>query len=214
MKKITTCILLLFSATISFCQQTNDGTKKSSIKKFYVQAGAGVTSSNGASIDFGIQAIWKSKWTGTISYQHIQIDPKNLPNNYEQGVTYVLFFPVYDEMPSNDMDILSVTIGKYFSSGKKTWFTTEAGLSFVKGQQFKFISQAVVTELFYLSSNYSFKEEAKTGFGGVVKADFNWAFLRYVGLGAGVYANFNSVQSPVGFELKLLVGRLNTKRKN
>ena len=111
------------------------------------------------------------------------------------------------------MDILSLTIGKYFETGRKTWFTTEAGLSFVNGQKIEFTSQPVVTELLYVSSNYDYKKDKKTGFGGVLKADFNWSFLPFEGLGTGVFANFNSLQSAVGFELKLLLGKLNTKRK-
>ena len=63
------------------------------------------------------------------------------------------------------------------------------------------------------SANYSVQKENKTTIGGVLKADFNWAFLPFAGLGAGVYANFNSIQSPVGFEIKLLIGKMNTKRK-
>lgn len=206
--------LLLSFIAVCFCQQTNNETKKSSIKKFYLQAGAGASSSTGASLDFGVQAILKSNWTVGISYKLLQMDPKNLPANYEPGVTFLIFFPVYDDMPLNDLGVFSLTAGKYFEAGRKTWFTAEAGLSFVNGQQFKFTSQPVITELFYVSSNYSFQEEDKTGFGGMLKADFNWAVLPYVGLGASAFANFNSVQSAAGFEVKLLFGWLNTKRKH
>jgi hypothetical protein len=213
MKKVTMLTLLLSFLTVCFCQQTNTEAKKSSIKKFYLQVGAGATSSIGASLDFGLQAITKSNWTVGISYKLLEMDPKNLPANYEPGVTLLIFFPVYDDMPSNDMNVFSLTAGKYFETGRKTWFTAEAGLSFVDGQQFKFTSQPVTTEFLYVSSNYSFQEESKSGFGGMVKADFNWAVLPYVGLGASAFANFNSVQSAAGFEVKLLLGRMNTKRK-
>jgi hypothetical protein len=105
-------------------------------------------------------------------------------------------------------------VGKYFETGRKTWFTTEAGLSIVSGQELKFTSQPIETGFLYWSSNYSVQKENKTTIGGVLKADFNWAFLPFAGLGAGVYANFNSIQSPVGFEIKLLIGKMNTKRKH
>lgn len=213
MKKVIMLTLLLSFVTVSFCQQTNEA-KKSSIKKFYLQAGAGATSANGASIDIGLQAILKSNWTVGISYKILEMDPKNLPANYEPGVTFLIFFPVYDDMPANDLGVFSLTAGKYFETGRKTWFTAEAGLSFVNGQQFKFTSQPVISEIFYVSSNYSFQEEDKTGFGGMLKADFNWAVLPYVGLGAGAFVDFNSVQTAAGFEVKLLLGGLNTKRKH
>jgi len=135
-----------------------------------------------------------------------------LPDDYECGFT-LLLFPVYDEFPYNEMDVFSLTVGKYFETARKTWFTAEAGLSFVNRQKMKFASQPVITEFLYWSSNYSVQKENKTGFGAMLKADFNWAVLPYVGLGAGAYANFNSVQSAAGFEVKLLLGWLNTKRK-
>ena len=214
MKKAIILNLLLSFVTVSFCQQSNNEAKQTSIKKFYLQAGAGVTSSDGASLDFGIQAILKSDWTIGISYKSMEMKPKNLPSNYERGVFYALIFPIYDEWPYNKMDIISITLGKYFETGRKTWVTAEGGLSFANGQKIKFTSQPVVTELLYVSSNYSYKREDKTGFGAMLKADFNWAVLPFAGLGASVFASINSVQSPLGFELKLICGWLNTKRKH
>lgn len=214
MKKNIILTLLLAFATTSFCQQSNDQAKQKSTKKFYLQAGTGFTSSNGASIDLGIQAILKSNWTIGFTYKFIQMDPKNLPANYEPGYTIIIIIPVYDDIPLNEMDVFSLTVGRYFETGRKTWFTAEAGLSLVNGQEMKFTSQPVVAGIFYKSSNYSFQKESKTGFGGLLKADFNWAFLPFAGLGTGAFANFNSLQPAVGFEVKLLLGWMNTKRKH
>ena len=47
----------------------------------------------------------------------------------------------------------------------------------------------------------------------MIRADYNWAFSRFFGLGAGVFANFNSIQSPVGFNLKLTMGMMRKKAK-
>ena len=52
-------------------------------------------------------------------------------------------------------------------------------------------------------------EEKKKTMGAVLKADFNWAFASFAGLGGGAFANFNSIQSPIGFQIKLLVGKMN-----
>ena len=210
MKKIIILTLLLSFITVSFCQQASNEVKQSAIKKFYLQGGAGMTSSRGASIDFGLQAILKSNWTVGISYKLIEIEPKNLPNDYEPA----FYFLFTDPLPTNDMKVFNLTVGKYFETGRKTWFTTEAGLSVVSGQELKFTSQPIEQDFLYWSSNYSVQKENKTTIGGVLKADFNWAFLPFAGLGAGVFANFNSIQSPVGFEIKLLIGWLNTKRKH
>lgn len=214
MKKVIILTLLLAFVTTSFCQQTSNETKQSAIKKIYLQGGTGLTNSGGISIDLGLQAVLKNNWTASISYKLVEIEPKNLPDTYQRGYTLLLVFPLYDEFPYNEMDIFSFAVGKYFETGRKTWFTAEAGLSFVNGQTMEFTSQPVISEILYVSSNYSVQKENKTGFGGVCKADFNWALLPFVGLGTGVFANFNSVQSAIGFEIKLLVGKLNKKRKH
>ncbi len=203
--------LLLLSCFLCFAAYSQ--TKEKSVKKIYLQAAAGGTSQNGFSGELGIQAILKSNWTATFSYHKIEMDPQNLPADYKEGVTILVFFPVYDEFPYNNMNLFSFTTGKFFETGRKTWFTTEAGFSIVNGEKVKFTSQPVVVSFLHTSSNYSFTKEKKTTFGGMLKADFNWAFLPYVGLGAGVFANFNSIQSPVGFQLKLTCGWMNNKKK-
>jgi hypothetical protein len=213
MKKIIISSVLLAFTVVTFCQRTENHTKESRIKKFYLQVGAGGGTSNGISFDFGIQAVLKNNWTAGISYKLVEMNPKNLPDNYERGFTLAIFFPLYDEFPYNEMDVFSLTVGKYFETGRKTWFTTEAGLSFVNGQQFKFTSQPVTSDGWHESSNYSVQKENKTGFGVMLKTDFNWAILPYVGLGAGVFASLNSVQSPLGFELKFICGNLRKHKK-
>ena len=211
-KNIYSLVLLLF-ATTTFCQQANNDVKASSTKKIYLQAGAGVATAAGVSYDFGIQAVLKSNWTVSASYKKVEMKAKNLPNDYERGVVYLIFFPIYDEWPLNKMNVFNFTLGKYIETGKKTWFTAEGGLSFVSGQKFTFASQPVETELFYVSSNYSYQKESKAGFGVILKSDFNWAVLPFAGLGAGVYADINSLQSPLGFELKFICGNLRKHKR-
>ena len=210
MKKIMSLPLLLILATVSFCQQTDGQAKQSGLRKIYFQAGTGINSPNGVSFNLGVQAVLKNNWVGTISYQRIEMNAKNLPADYERELDFIILYPV----PTNDMNVFNFTMGKYFETGRKTWFTTEAGLSVVSGQELKFTSQPIEWDFLHSSSNYSVQKENKTTIGGVLKADFNWAFLPFAGLGAGVFANFNSIQSPVGFEIKLLIGKMNTKRKS
>jgi hypothetical protein len=47
----------------------------------------------------------------------------------------------------------------------------------------------------------------------MLQSDINWAFSSFMGLAAGVYANLNSIQCPVGFNVKLTVGWMNRKKK-
>ena len=81
MKKIIISTVLLAFATISFCQQTSNEAKKSSIKKFYLQGSTGGGTSNGISLDFGIQAVLKNNLTASISYKLVEMNPKNLPDD-------------------------------------------------------------------------------------------------------------------------------------
>ena len=112
-------------------------------------------------------------------------------------------------------------MGKYFKGGRNTWFTAEGGLSAVSGKKINFSpnKQGSSTWIFPLigetPANYVFtEEEKKTTMGAMLKADFNWAFSSFAGLGGGVFANINSIQSPVGFHIKLIVGKMNREKKS
>ena len=207
---LTTSILLLLCLV---CSVTFSQAKEKPIKKIYLQVAAGLSNHSGAFYEAGIQAVLKNNWVTTFSYHGIEMNPKNLPSDYERGYVY-LIFPFYDEFPVTKMDLFSFTAGKFFEAGRKIWFTTEAGFSIVNGEMVNFSKQPVAWDGIYKSSNYSVKKEKKTTIGGMLKADFNWAVLPYVGLGAGIFANFNSIQSPVGGQIKLIIGWLNSKKKH
>jgi hypothetical protein len=65
----------------------------------------------------------------------------------------------------------------------------------------------------YTTSNYETTVENKNTIGGVLKADVNWAFASFMGMGCGVYANINSVQSPTGFYVKLMIGFMGREKR-
>jgi hypothetical protein len=195
--------------------------KESVIKKVYLQAGAGGNTIDGDNAEISLQTIINNKWSATISYHSLTMKPKNLPADYKPGTGTVFFFIPYSDDVVLNMDLFSLTAGKYFKTGKKSWITTEAGLSIVNGQTASFQRTAVTTvdALGFLfgytgtTSNYNTTIENKTSIGGMIRADYNWAFSRFFGLGAGVFANFNSIQSPVGFNLKLTMGWMGRKAK-
>ena len=147
--------------------------------------------------------------------------PKNLPSDFQPGTGTVLFFIPYSDDVILNMDLFSLTAGKYFKTGRKSWITTEAGLSIVNGETASFqpTTSGTVDPLGFLfgitgtTSNYITTIENKTSIGGMIRADYNWAFSRYFGLGAGVFANLNSIQSPVGFNMKLTMGLMGRKVK-
>jgi len=210
-------IFLFLYSPFTIMAQKNE----SAIKKVYLQAGAGGNTIEGANAEIGLQTIINNKWSVTISYHSLTMEPKNLPSDYKPGTGTILFLIPYSDEVIVDMDLFSLTAGKYFQTGKKSWITTEAGLSIVHGEVASFqptISGSVdALGLLFgytgTTSNYNTSIENKTSIGAMIRADYNWAFSRFFGLGAGVFANFNSIQSPVGFNLKLTMGMMRKKAK-
>lgn len=211
MKKILVLVLVLGFTKAGFSQ-----TKQTTVSKIYLQAGLGGCTYQGFSGETAIQAVFKNKWVATLSRQSFDMDPKNLPSNYQPEMGYVLFIP-YSYTPDVEMTITSLTGGRFFKTSKRTWATFEAGPSFVAGEKVTFQRAQVTNSNLIIaastSSNYTSTKENKNALGLALKADFNWAFASFAGLGAGVYANLNSVQSPVGFELKVSLGWMNYKNR-
>src|SRR4030095_7148568 len=218
LKNFTTCCILIFLFLYSpFTMMAQK--KESAIKKIYLQTGGGGNTINGGNGEIGLQTIFNNKWSATISYHSISMEPKNLPSDYKPGTGTVLFVIPYSDEVTVNMDLFSLTAGKYFKTGKKSWVTTEAGLSIVNGETASFQPTVSTTVdpfgfLFGVTgttSNYNTTVKSKSSVGAMIRADYNWAFSRYFGLGAGVFANFNSIQSPIGFNLKLTMGLLRKK---
>lgn len=210
-------IFLLLSSPFFINAQTHDPL----LKKIYLQAAGGGNTNRGDHGEIGLQTIFKNKWSGTISYHSLVMEPKNLPSDYVAGSGVVFFLFPYVDNADVEMELYSLTAGRYFQTGKKSWITTEAGISIVKGETVSFERRPVTSTdswgmLFGVSStssNYTTTFENKSAVGAMVRADYNWAFSRFCGLGAGVFANFNSIQSPLGFNLKLTMGFMRSKAK-
>ena len=205
MKKLL-FLLLSFLATCSL----NAQDKPTGITKFYVDAGAGLASHNGGFVTLGGTAVLQHNWLASLSYYNVDMNPKNLPSDYQPDITFYLFS---DGIPSVKMTMVNFTGGKLFHLGRKTWITAEAGLSFVSGEELQFTSRPAVGWI-DLGANYSTQPTRQNTVGGMLRTDFNWAFTPYLGLSVGGFVNMNSIQSPVGVEVKLIAGWLNTKKKS
>ena len=207
--------LFLCIMSLAFIITATGQTK--TMNKFYLQAGAGGGTHEAASYDLGIQTIFKNKWSATLSYHEFDMDPKNLPSDYEPETGYIFIFP-YSYTVQANMKIVSLTAGRSFKMGRNTWATTEAGLSYVSGEKISFQHSEVTSSFLIIaasnSSNYTSTKEKKSAVGFMMQTDINWAFSSFMGLGAGVFANVNSIQSPIGFHLKLLVGNMGREKKN
>jgi hypothetical protein len=202
--------LILFS--LVFIPGVKAQNKESTLKRFHFQAGVGIASNSGAYTDLSLQAVSSKNFVGTLSYTKVEMDPKNLPSDYEPGYVLVIIIPVFDN-PVVTTTIVSATVGKEFKTGRNSWFTPEVGLGYVSGEKLSFHPQAVVSDIVSATSNYSTSVEDKSTVGAVLRADINWAFASFMGMGAGVYGNLNSVQSLAGFHVKLMIGLMGRQKK-
>ena len=204
----------IFFLCFSFFNATAQYSKP--LSKIYLEGGVGGGNFKSSTADLGVKMIFKDKWSMNLSYKYLEMDPKNLPSDYIPETGYVLFIP-YTYSVTSDMQMVSLTAGKYFKLGRNTWSTTEGGLSYVKGEKIGFQKvQQTSTNILIAesnSSNYSTIKENKSTVGFMMQADINWAFASFMGVGAGVYANLNSIQSPIGFNIKLLIGKMGREKK-
>ena len=205
-------IILLFNCFITAKAQK----KENPITKLYLQGAAGASTRAGGNTELSLQGVVNKKWSFTVSYHYLNMEPKNLPSDYQAESGVVLLIP-YTYTPEVNMKLFSVTAGKYFPLGRNSWVTTEAGLSIVNGEKASFEktpSQDIGFLIFWgTTSNYKTTIEKKTAVGGMLRADFTWAFCSFMGMGGGVFANFNSIQSPIGFNVKLTVGAMGRHKK-
>src|SRR6478609_7448030 len=109
MKKLLV-VLISSLATMSLTAQN----QSSGVTKFYVDGGGGAASHNGVFAQLGATAVLKNNWLASISYYRFDMNPKNLPSNYEPGYTLIFIFPIPDAMPSQKMSALNFTGGKLF----------------------------------------------------------------------------------------------------
>jgi hypothetical protein len=220
MKKLIILLLTAIPFYSLHAQVNSSATTKTNVKKFYIQAGAGGSSQAGSNFEIGLQAIVNNKWSASFSYHGLTMKPKNLPANYQPETGTIFFIPYTNNIEVN-MKLFSLTAGKYFRLGRNSWLTTEAGLSFVSGEKASFQpATPISTDPLLLllgtsgtTSNYTTTIEKKNSFGGMLRADFNWAFSSFMGLGGGVFANLNSIQSTIGFNTKLIVGLMGRHKK-
>jgi hypothetical protein len=209
---------LAFSFIIFLCFPFLNATAQNSkpISKIYLEGGLGGGNYKSYTADLGLKMILKNKWSMNLSYKYLEMDPKNLPSDYIPETGYLLFFPITNWI-TTEMQMVSLTAGKYFKLSRNVWSTTEGGLSYVKGEKINFQKvQQTSTNIIIaesISSNYKTVRENTSTVGVMMQADINWAFASFMGVGAGVFTNLNSIQSPIGFNIKLLVGNMGRERK-
>jgi hypothetical protein len=207
MKQCLLFVLLAAVTSFSYSQQT--GNK---FNKLYAELQAGGVNHAGTFAGLGARAVLPNNWTYGLSFQGFGMDPHNLPADYRPTMGLLLIIPYSEGNPSVDMSIISATAGRFLPMGKKFWLNAGAGLSVVTGSEFRFARRAESrSSIFEFPSNYTYVEERKTTVGAMLQADINWGISRVIGLGAGAFANLNSIQSPVGYQIKLLVGKMNTR---
>ena len=206
---LLTLLLVLWSLSGALAQSA-----PSSLKRVTGHIGFGGSSKQGYLGTYGLQAITHKALTFSLSYHDINLNPKSLPKDYDPGYEVWILIPVPNGYPEAKLSLLSATVGKSFAASRTISFSTQAGLSLVKGETFNFQRQEVATDFWGSKSpNYSATRKSKRTIGMQLQADATWAFSSFAGLSTGVFANFNSIQSPIGMEVKLVLGWMNRAPK-
>lgn len=215
MKKNIIFFILLFLN--SFCiVKAQTGEKR--IKKLYLLSAVGGNSHGGINYEIGIQAVVNNRWSAAFSYQGLTMKPETLPADYIPATGTDFWGETFTIDPTDvKMKLLSLSAGKYFHLGRTIWLTSEVGISLVKGDKASFqpatIEYSQILDFRSSTSNYRSTIVKKTTLGGMLRADINWAFSSFMGLGAGVFANFNSIQLPIGFQARLTLGLMGQNKK-
>lgn len=110
-------VLVIFQLVCIF--ESKSQTIDKPVNKIYLSLGAGATTENGALVDIGLQASFKNNWIGTLSYSKLEMNPKNIPSDYEQGYTVIIVVPLPDEYPYVDLKIISFSGGNDLKQGGK-----------------------------------------------------------------------------------------------
>lgn len=219
MKKQLQFVLLVTSLCVCILVPGISGKAQSgsSISKWYVQGAAG--GGNYGSFDggVGLTAVVRNQWSLSLTYNDLDMRPKNQPADYKPETGYVFFVPYTYEIRAH-MNLVNVTIGRYWSTGKNTWATVGGGLSFVHGERVHYErTESVTTNVLIAettTSNYNTTKEVKSTVGALIQGDINWAFASFLGLGVGTYVNLNAIQSPVSVQVKLLAGKMNRVKRH
>ena len=176
--------------------------------------------------ELGLTLVIRNKLSISLSNHNMDINPSNLPGDFEPGHSegMALFFPYSgpDLNPSINCKIYSLTMGRYFSLGKRSWFQLEGGPSFISGEKAKFKKQAVTSGYYnyllgyesYTRSNYTMTRERKQGLGALMRADIQHAVSRNLALGFTLATEISSVQSPLFMEVRMLTGYFGLPKKS
>jgi hypothetical protein len=203
-------LFFVFLFLAPFCSRAQH---KPTMTKLYGELGGGVATGNGTVGEGGVRVVLSNNWTYGFSGINIGAKPKNLPSDYVRGFTLLIFIPILDEEPDVDMNLYSVTAGRFFPVSRRLWVTTDAGLSLGTAKEFQFRPNNNRGGLLTFPSNYTYTESRKTTIGALLKAEVNLAFLNFAGLSAGVFTTVNGIQSSVGGSFKLIVGKLNVRER-
>lgn len=204
--------ILLLIVFVPLLTHQVDGQKDVFIKKAFIELNAGFAGKNGNCNGYGLQLVLPKNWMIGATRHTATMDLKNVPADYSRQ-SYNLFFSGFTQLPPPNQQITSttVTVGKLFELQRSVFASAQAGVDFTSGNEYTFTKEPFSAG--FQSSNYRADGERKKTTGGVIRADIIWAFTPICGLGFGGFGNFNSIQSYVGFEGKIVIGWMNRPKK-
>lgn len=198
------------------------------ISKLYLNTGIMVKpqrGSDGTGGELGFSVVVRNKWSFTFSFHDLTMNPSNLPKDfdpgYSEGFALILPYSGPDLDPNISCKLYSITMGRYYPLGKRSWFQLEGGPSFVSSYKTSFTSQPVTSGSVnyligyenYTTSNYTMKKEKKSGMGLLLRADIQQAISRHLAMGVSFHSCLSGIQSPLFFEVRMLGGHFGIPRK-
>lgn len=162
----------------------------------------------------GLRYRFNEKWMiGVSMLDYLQMAP-NTPSDFRAGSNAFLIFESDNNKPMVQRSDMSLTLGRTMKMSARSWFSIEGGLSWLKGEKLTFSRRIVATvdPLWMLlgisgtSDNYSIENEKVSVAGAVVRTDLNFKVSPSLVISTGTYMNFNSLKTPLSFQLRFLFG--------
>src|SRR5215213_6789673 len=92
-----TTLCLLFSILLSSVSYSQATGKE--LTKIYLQGAVGGASHSGFVSELSVQGVIKNNWVASLSYHNIDMEPKNLPDDFEPGMAIAFLIPIPGEKP-------------------------------------------------------------------------------------------------------------------
>ncbi|HSC54135.1 MAG TPA: hypothetical protein VLC98_10955 [Phnomibacter sp.] len=217
MKKLNTLIAAaLFVATSLQTTAQNLETKPWHVRRAYGSANAGTGHA------FSLNIHFENQWVAFTSYSAESMKAKDLPADFKNGYTMVLFFGAENPTPKDEFHSFNLGMGKVFTKpSDKFWIMGTAAINIGEYKKATFTRNTNQTDpsiinvllLAYAEEdNYNHTYNKSMSIGTTLGLQTNVTLCRYIGLGAGAHVQLTTAGVIPGAWLGLNVGLLRPKK--